>query len=182
MRQADGLPYRTRDLGQPGALALRWGLGLWLIVSAGRSLAVISSGSQLEVFATSLFALAKGIFGVILLSPDLAAWAASPLLRWIDSIYLCGDVEGRPPLDYRLADYYRTTGQVGEAIGYYREIARHYPAEAKALGWLYYLLAFRTKELRAAKRVLRKARRHLRGRDGWEEFKTVVREAARNAR
>ncbi len=163
-------------------MALRWGLGLWLIASAGRGLWAISNGSQLEVFATSLFAMAKGIFGVILISPDLATWAASPLLRWIDSIYLCGDVEGRPPLDYRLADYYRTTGQYGEAIDYYREITHHYPKEAKALGWLYYLLAFRTKELRAAKGVLRKARWRLRGRDGWEEFKTVVREAVRQTR
>lgn len=158
-------------------MALRWAMGLWLIGTAARGLFDIESGSHLGVFGTALIASGKGIFGIVLISPEVANWAATPLTRLIDSIYLPGGTEAHPPLDYRLADYYRTSGQVGEAVDHYREITRHYPQEGRAFGHLYFLTAYRMKDRRTAGKILRKARRRLRGRAGWEEFKRVVHEA-----
>ncbi len=156
---------------------LRWGLGLWLIVAAARALFALEEGSMPGIFATALFAFAKGILGIILIAPEVANWLASPLTRVIDSIYLPGGKEAHPPLDYRLADYYRTAGQHDEALAHYHEIVSHYPREGRAFGWLYYLTAYRQRDMKAAGRILRKARRRLLGRSGWEEFKNVVRAA-----
>jgi tetratricopeptide (TPR) repeat protein len=161
-------------------MALRWTLGLWLFVVAARSLFQIEEGSYPGIFMTALFAFAKGILGIILIAPELANWLATPLTRMIDSIYLPGGKETCPPLDYRLADYYRTTGQHDEARARYREIVSHYPREGKAYGWLYYLTAYRKMDLRAAGKILRKARRSLRKEAEWEAFKGVVREAVAN--
>jgi hypothetical protein len=154
-------------------LWIRWALGLWLIYLCVRGLSSIKPEGHMETFASSLFAFAKGIMGVILIAPSLANYAARPILNWIDSIYLPSDEESKPPLDYKLPDYYRKTRQTDLAIERYAEIIRYYPKEATAYAWLYVLVG--KKDPKEAKRILNRAHRRLYRTSGWERFREIVR-------
>ena len=158
---------------------IRWGLGLWLIWWGWQGLvAAYDKQGLFSPFAAMLFSFAKCITGALLLAPELAVAAARPFIRWIDAIYLPGGHASKPPLDYKLADHYRKNGETDRAIDRYRAIARFYPGEAKAHGWLVAMLTDEPGGKRAAKRAYATAKRQLkkRGPEAWKRFRRIVKE------
>lgn len=151
-------------------------LGICLIAWSAMDLVKVSAngGSMLAMFGASLLAFGKGIFGVILLAPSMTRWALTPIFRAIDKIYYPGVYEKKPPLDYRLADYYRMTRQFDLAIERYSEIVRYYPDEATAHAWLFILAKETSPESGNSRKALRHARGNLKGKESWNTFRNLV--------
>ncbi len=82
-----------------------------------------------HAFFHGLFAMTISFF---LVSASVAEWLASPLLRFIDSIYLPGSHGGKPPLSYELPIYYERYFRGDEALEAYLAIIKHYPRQINA--------------------------------------------------
>ena len=120
----------------------------------------IAQGSPIAMAGTLLFAAAAFILAAIILSPDLAKVVSRPLTSFIDSIYLPGGREKKPPLDYRKAELYIRRSQFEKAEEVLADIIRHYPEELRA----YLAMAEVCLELedkKAAEVVLAKAHKKL---------------------
>ena len=120
-----------------------------------------TSKSYMGAFGILLVAAALFVTAAIVVSPDLAGLAARPFTSFIDSIYLPGGSEKKPPLDYNLARLYERRGQLELAEVEYARILRYYPRELDA----YFGLAeiyLKLKDGKAAEKVLDKAARRFR--------------------
>ena len=142
----------------------RWLVGLWLIWLCVKGLTNAMQSDMLEAAGKALVAFASGIAGVLLIAPVFAPLAARPFVAFIESIYLPGGHASRPPLDYKLADHYRKTRKIDEAIAEYARIVRYYPDEVVAHARLYQLLAEEKGDTKAARRAHHRAERALRHR------------------
>lgn len=66
------------------------------------------------------------------ISFDVATWLASPLLRFIDSLYLPGGKETKVPLKYDLPLYYERHFRGEEALAAYEALIKAYPDQINA--------------------------------------------------
>ena len=121
----------------------------------------IAQSSPIGMAGFLLFAAAAMILGAIILSPDLAKLAARPFTSFIDSIYLPGGREKKPPLDYRKADLHRKRAQYEKAEEAYGEIIHFYPEELRAYMSMVEVY-LELEDPKAAEIILAKAHRKLR--------------------
>jgi hypothetical protein len=68
----------------------------------------------------------------VLVSTDIAELLASPILKFIDSVYLPGGNGAKPPLSYELPIYYERYFRSEEALAAYQAIMKHYPKQINA--------------------------------------------------
>ncbi len=170
--------YQNITLGDRVSSVVSCFLGIGLLAWCVTDFYKITSqgGSQLAIFGRSLLAFAQGIAGIILLAPTLTRWFMTPAFRMVDLIYCPGGYAKRPPLDYRLADYYRTTRQFDLAIERYETIVYYYPQEAAAHAWLCVIVDRIQKGKLRSRRVFGRARRSLRKRESWKEFRAIAKQ------
>ncbi len=93
----------------------RWPISAALLVAALRFFRVAGESEILGQFANSLFGMAALIAAVVVIAPAVIPWAATPLLRLLDSVYLPRNWDP-PPLDYKLARFYRRRERLDEAV------------------------------------------------------------------
>ena len=119
-----------------------------------------SKESMYGAFAVLLFAAALLIAGAVAISPDLARWAAKPFNSFIDSLYLPGGREKKPPLSYSKADLCIRQGRYEDAEEALAEIIHYYPDELRA-----YLdmadICLKMDDPKAAEKALAKAHRRM---------------------
>lgn len=103
------------------------------------------------IFGT--FSLLGSCLGI---APDLAHPIASYLAG---RLFFPGARFYKPPLSYRLAEFYTREDRRAEAIEQYEEIMRHYPAERRAYTELIALATLEGEEKKASKYAQLQARR-----------------------
>lgn len=107
-----------------------------------------------------LMGITFGLAGACLLTPTLAAWAATPFTHFIDQIYFpSGRSTDRPRPHHRLAEYYFLDAQWDLAVEEYQKILRYHPRELRAY---LALLDIHANELNQPERAARLFRRGVR--------------------
>lgn len=139
------------------SLLLRWGWGLYLLWKAWQYATLEQEESNNWVH----LGLAAGAFilALILTWPEVYRLATSPLLAWIDRIYLPKDRLSKPILNLKLPMHYLNEGRYAEAEREYRSILRHYPREAEPYERLIWIDAEIRKRPERSRRWYRLAKR-----------------------
>jgi hypothetical protein len=115
---------------------LRWGLALLCGVGI---LGIVRAGLMMDMFGP--YGAALGIVGIVallaliaaLLSSELTTFVTAPVARLIDDAFgLHGNLGGKPPLEYRTADYNASVGRWQEALFQYERLLRHYPDDMRS--------------------------------------------------
>ena len=83
-------------------------------------------------FAISVLGFAALIAGAILLAPSLAVWVASPMLQFVESIYLGSHSVDTPPLTYDVAERRILERRWQDAATEFERIAYWHPGEERA--------------------------------------------------
>ena len=104
----------------------------WAAMIWGRAEKDYAQDGPLGGFATGLFGFAFLVAGTILLVPSLVPWVASPLLRFVDSIYLGSHNVEPPPLTYEVAERRIREGRWQDAATEFERIAYWHPGEERA--------------------------------------------------
>ena len=156
----------------PFAILVRWGAALGLGFVALRFLATATrSEYYLNAFTPCLYGFAALIGAVLLLGPELVAWAAIPVYRALNSIFFPA-ATGTPPVDYTLARFYRKRERYEESIEQYFKIVHYHPEELTA-----YLegieTAFLAGEEESASKLYRLGMRRLHARDARQELARI---------
>ena len=109
----------------------RWRWGLF---GAGVALGLVIwlTGAKVDPGHAFLFGLGAMSYAFLLISTDVAAWLATPVLKFIDSIYLPGAHSKKAPLAYELPIYYERHFRSEEALAAYLAIIRNYPRQINA--------------------------------------------------
>ena len=130
--------------------------------------------ASLHAIGPLLQGLTALLVSVVIVARDLAPWLAAPLSALIDSIYLGSERNLRPPLDYRLAEFYVRHGRTDDALEEYARLIGHHPRDLRsyrdAIG---YALAQGRSDL--ARRWFRKARWRLGDPQGLGELSHLLR-------
>ncbi len=72
------------------------------------------------------------LISFLVVATDVARWFASPLLRFIDSVYLPGGEADKAPLKYELPLYYERHFRSEEALEAYETLIKSYPDQINA--------------------------------------------------
>ncbi len=136
MNKARAFVHRLRRIpvdGRRALAAVRWlaaaGVGAWTV----RQAFLVGREEVDKAFAVlhSFDAFAGLLVTVLLVSPEVAGWALSPINRLIDAVLLPSET-GLPPADYTLARMYRQRMRYDEACDEYLKIIRYHPQELRA--------------------------------------------------
>lgn len=128
-----------------------WGCALWL---------ARYGFNQLEL-GWFFPAMILGLIGLSRVFRDLIELAAKPFTMMIDAIVFPKIHGGKPPPNYKLAEYYLKEGRWEEAEEEYRIIIKNHRKETQAYIALMRLL-FEMRESDEAKKVFQKATKYLR--------------------
>ncbi len=128
-----------------------WGCSLWLVRYA------FDSEEITWIYPAILLA----FLGLIRVLTDLVELAAKPFTMMIDAIVYPKIMGGKPPPNYRLAEYYREQDRLEEAEAEYLTILKNHKREKLAYMGLIQLL-IEQGEIEEARKWFQKARRHLR--------------------
>ncbi len=113
-----------------GAIFKRWRWGLFVGgVAFGLTTWFIGEGHPGLVFLNGLAVMAVAF---LLVSTDFAALLASPILKFIDSVYLPGGHLDKALLNYDLPLYYERHFRGEEALAAYIQLIRAYPDQINA--------------------------------------------------
>jgi hypothetical protein len=88
--------------------------------------------SYFSALGSGLFAFALLVAGAIFLAPTLVQWAAWPIFRLIDSVYLGSHAIERPPLTYDVAERLMRERRWQDAAAELERIAYWHPNEERA--------------------------------------------------
>lgn len=136
----------------------RWMLavGLW-----GCALWIARYGFIHSEFQWLPVAIIIGLIGLSRVFSDLLELAAKPFTMLVDAIIFPKITAGKPPPNYKVAEYYVEQKRWEEAEIEYRTILKNHRKEARAwLGLIRLLVA--TGDIEESKKMFRKAQRHLR--------------------
>jgi hypothetical protein len=117
---------KTRWLLAAGCLLLSWKLMASVLRVDGFSLDALSAAPS------AIFSVASFVIAVFLMAPETAFRAAEVFSRPFVAILFPSEHFSRPPLNYRLARYYRDMKRWDDAARQYRKIIRYYPKERDA--------------------------------------------------
>jgi len=113
-------------------ISLRWltaaGIGvltLKLLIGASKATSLTAG------FAGAVFGFSALILTVIIVAPELVAWATTPVHRAINSLIFPGGTIV-PPADYKLARLYRKQWRYKESVDEYFKILEYHPDELSA--------------------------------------------------
>ena len=115
-----------------------------------------AADAPMHALAPLLQGLAALLISVFLIARDLAPFVAAPFSALIDSVYL-GSGKMRPPLDYRLADFYVRRGRTEDALAEYSRLIGNHPRDFRSYrDGIDYAMAQNRRDL--ARKWFRKAR------------------------
>ena len=144
------MDYRDRISRWVLAVGL-WGCALWMAVHGF---------NELE-FIWFVPALIAGSIGVAAVFNDILTVAAMPFTSMIDAIIFPKIRGGKPPPNYKLAEYYLGEDRLADAETEYRTILKHHRKETKAyLGLLRLLCEYG--KIEDGRKVLKTAQHNLR--------------------
>lgn len=129
--------------------------GAWQLHRAG----IVSEETLASVpwpLIVGALALIASLLGI---APDLARPLAAYLGDLAGRLFFPEARFSRPPLSYRLAEFYTREGRIGEAVEQYEGIIRHYPGERRAYSELITLARLQGDEKTASRYVRLAARR-----------------------
>ena len=145
---------------------VRWYLavvGVWIIWELISG--AYASGEVIKALGLCLVAFATLIVVGLLILPELLHFAAEPLLIWIDSLFFPRGRLGKPPVDYRLTDFYMERGEYEKLADAHEEHLRNHPRELRPYVELIVAYRHHLGEPVRAKKLLVQARRKLSQKD-----------------